>query len=109
MEGTVMGLFLRMFGLGTYLSIGISSAFYITIEGIGSPRDLNMKLNNSHAERFHLFLAGLMFLDLGLFCVLASRYKYKTYLTKAKDFERSTSCSSPRDYGSRDPSFNSIQ
>ncbi|KAI8490787.1 hypothetical protein Bbelb_315800 [Branchiostoma belcheri] len=105
MKGTVMGLFLRMFGLGTYLSIGISSAFY----SIGSPRDLNMNLNNSHAERFHLFLAGLMFLDLGLFWVLASRYKYKTYLTKAKDFERSTSCSSPRDYGSRDPSFNSIQ
>ncbi|XP_019619905.1 PREDICTED: solute carrier family 15 member 4-like [Branchiostoma belcheri] len=109
MKGTVMGLFLLMFGLGTYLSIGISSAFNITIEGIGSPRDLNINLNNSHAERFHFFLAGLMFLDLGLFWVLASRYKYKTYLTKAKDFERSTSCSSPRDYGSIDPSFNSIQ
>ncbi|XP_066303655.1 solute carrier family 15 member 4-like [Branchiostoma lanceolatum] len=109
MKGTVMGLFLLMFGLGSYLSIGIASAFNITVEGIGSPRRLNINLNNSHAERFLFFLAGLMFLDLGLFWVLARRYKYKTYLTKAKDFERSTSCSSPRDYGSTNQGFTSIQ
>ncbi|XP_035670528.1 solute carrier family 15 member 4-like [Branchiostoma floridae] len=109
MKGTVMGLFLLMFGLGSYLSIGISSAFNITVEGIDSPSGLNINLNNSHAERFHFFLAGLMFLDMGLFWLLARRYKYKTYLTKAKDFERSTSCSSPRDYGSTSQIFSSIQ
>ncbi|XP_078660240.1 solute carrier family 15 member 4-like [Branchiostoma floridae x Branchiostoma belcheri] len=78
-RGTVMGLLLLMWGLGSYVSLGLSSLFNAISYRMTGKRWFPVELNDGRAEWFFLFLAVFMLLNTLFFVFLAQRYKYKTY------------------------------
>eukprot|EP00058_Branchiostoma_floridae_P017461 XP_002602949.1 hypothetical protein BRAFLDRAFT_107794 [Branchiostoma floridae] len=78
-RGTVMGLLLLMWGLGSYASLGLSALFNAISYKMTGKRWFPVELNDGRAEWFFIFLAIFMLLNTVFFVFLAQRYKYKTY------------------------------
>ncbi|CAH1246942.1 SLC15A4 [Branchiostoma lanceolatum] len=78
-RGTVMGLLLLMWGLGSYASLGLSALFNAISYQMTGTQWFPVELNDGRAEWFFIFLAIFMLLDTVFFVFLAQRYGYKTY------------------------------
>ena len=74
LRGVVMGMNLAMHGIGSFLAGAFTSAAKAMSGGSWYPQDFN----RGSLENYLFFLAGLLLINLLVFLVLSSKYKYVT-------------------------------
>ncbi|XP_035669488.1 solute carrier family 15 member 4-like [Branchiostoma floridae] len=75
-EGTIMGAFLLMWGLGSGLSVLLTEIVNAICYGVSGAACFPLELNDGHVEYFFLTLAVLLMATFGVFWYLERHYVY---------------------------------